>query len=89
MDTNLNLDNLCRGPPPPLPAPAHPYLLLDVGVSVQHESRRSSILLGWQGHTKAEHDRTQLVPEVGLILGKGARDGPACYHVPCLPCMSR
>ena len=55
QEARLEAQRVC--PQGHLPAPAHLYLFLDVGVSVQHESRGSSILLRRQGHTKAEHDR--------------------------------
>lgn len=42
---------------------------------MQHKSRCQSILLGLQGHIDAEHNGAQLVPEVGLVLGRGQESG--------------
>lgn len=64
------------------PVPAHPHLFLDVGVSLQHKSGRQSILLGLQGHIDAEHNGAQLVPEVGLVLGRGQESGPLATVFP-------
>lgn len=48
-----------------------PYLLQDMGFSVQHHIRGYSGLFSGQRHIEAEHNRAQLVPEVGLILEDG------------------
>lgn len=53
-----------------LACPSPPHLLLNVGVSMQHDSRGQSIL-GLQGHVDAEYDWAQLVPEVSLVLRRG------------------
>lgn len=58
-----------------MPAPAHPHLFLDMGVSMQHKSRGQSIRLRLQGHIDTEHNRAQFVPKVGFILGRGQEPG--------------
>lgn len=65
----------------PVPIP-RPYLLLDMRVSMQHETRGYSILPGLQGHIEAEHNGAQLVPEVGLVLEGGQESD----HAPCHTC---
>lgn len=65
-----------QGPSPPwTEPPPPPHLLLDVGVSMQHKSRRAAIRLRLQGDVDAEHNGAQLVPEVRLVLGRGQESG--------------
>lgn len=49
---------------------------------MKHDSRGYSILPGLQGYIEAEHDGAQLVPEIGLVLGRGQESEQA----PCQTC---